>query len=198
MTREREPIDGLILAGGKSSRFGSDKASARLRGRPLLQWVLSAIEPVCRRIVIVKAQGQEVSFILTNCSTGNRKLTISKLVLAGDSRCVFSEPEIYPGKVVDPGDQITLRTVYKPTAIGEDHAALIIESDGQNYPKFVIPICGKVIAQPVPGTDAGAVVIVRLPLVRRRATGSSRRCRRRRRPWRLRRTRRRRSTPLCC
>ncbi len=106
-------------------------------------------------VLDLKAQGQEVSFILTNCSTGNRKLTISKLVLAGDSRCVFSEPEIFPGKVVDPGDQITLRTVYKPTAVGEDHAALIIESDAQNYPKFVIPICGKVIDKPAPGADAG-------------------------------------------
>ena len=66
MTREPEPIDGLILAGGKSSRFGSDKASARLRGRPLLQWVLSAIEPVCRRIVIVKAQGQELPAVTSH------------------------------------------------------------------------------------------------------------------------------------
>jgi hypothetical protein len=102
-----------------------------------------------------KAQGQEVSFILTNCSTGHRKLTISRLVLAGDSRCVFTEPEIDPGKVIEPGGQITLRTVYKPTAVGEDHAALIVESDGQNYPKFVIPICGKVIPKFAPGADSG-------------------------------------------
>ena len=51
-------LDGVVLAGGKSSRFGSDKASALLRGRPLLQWVVSALDQVCGRIVIVRAAGQ--------------------------------------------------------------------------------------------------------------------------------------------
>lgn len=51
-------IDGLVLAGGKSTRFGTDKASALLRGRPLLQWVVSALEPACGRIVVVRARGQ--------------------------------------------------------------------------------------------------------------------------------------------
>ncbi len=49
----------VILAGGKSSRFGSDKAAAILRGRTLLQWVVSALEPICDRFVIVTAVGQE-------------------------------------------------------------------------------------------------------------------------------------------
>ena len=55
-----EALDGLVLAGGKSSRFGSDKASALLRGRSLLQWVVSALEPACERIVIVRARGQQL------------------------------------------------------------------------------------------------------------------------------------------
>ena len=51
-------VTGVILAGGKSSRFGSDKASARLLGKPLLQWVVSALEPVCEALVVVRAAGQ--------------------------------------------------------------------------------------------------------------------------------------------
>jgi molybdopterin-guanine dinucleotide biosynthesis protein A len=60
---EQKPTDdskltGLILAGGLSTRFGSDKASAPLEGRPLLQWVVSALGQVCSEIVIVRAAGQ--------------------------------------------------------------------------------------------------------------------------------------------
>jgi molybdopterin-guanine dinucleotide biosynthesis protein A len=60
MGKERvaEAICGLVLAGGKSSRFGSDKASAPLAGRPMLQWVVSALETVCESLVIVRARGQ--------------------------------------------------------------------------------------------------------------------------------------------
>ncbi len=54
----RVPLTGLILAGGKSTRFGSDKASALLLGRPLLQWAAAALEPVCSSLVVVRAPGQ--------------------------------------------------------------------------------------------------------------------------------------------
>ncbi|MEP7216014.1 MAG: molybdenum cofactor guanylyltransferase [Anaerolineaceae bacterium] len=54
------PLTGLILAGGKSSRFGTDKASALLRGRPLLQWVVSGLQPVVQALVIVKAPSQQL------------------------------------------------------------------------------------------------------------------------------------------
>jgi molybdopterin-guanine dinucleotide biosynthesis protein A len=53
-----EGLTAVVLAGGRSSRFGSDKASALLRGRPLLQWVLDAVGQVCDAVVMVKARGQ--------------------------------------------------------------------------------------------------------------------------------------------
>ena len=63
------PITGLILAGGRSSRFGSDKASAMLLGRPLLQWAVSALEPVCEALVIVKALSQQLPALKTTVPT---------------------------------------------------------------------------------------------------------------------------------
>jgi len=42
-----------ILAGGRSSRFGSDKARALRRGRPLLCHVAAMLEPVASRITVV-------------------------------------------------------------------------------------------------------------------------------------------------
>ena len=53
-----EAVTGVVLAGGRSTRFGSDKASALLRGRPLLEWVVDAVASACERVVVVKARGQ--------------------------------------------------------------------------------------------------------------------------------------------
>ncbi|MXZ88452.1 MAG: molybdenum cofactor guanylyltransferase [Dehalococcoidia bacterium] len=53
-----EGVTGIIVAGGLSRRFGSDKASASLRGRPLLQWVRDALAPVVDEMVVVTAAGQ--------------------------------------------------------------------------------------------------------------------------------------------
>lgn len=48
---------GAILAGGKSSRFGSDKALATLRGRPLIDHVCDAMTEQCDELVIVGRDG---------------------------------------------------------------------------------------------------------------------------------------------
>jgi molybdopterin-guanine dinucleotide biosynthesis protein A len=51
-------ILGAVLAGGRSSRFGSDKASAPIDGRPMLDWVIDALEPQVDGILIC---GRELS-----------------------------------------------------------------------------------------------------------------------------------------
>jgi len=61
-----EPIAGLILAGGKSTRFGTDKAVAPLAGRPMLQWVVDALAGACEELVIVAAAGQELPAVTTS------------------------------------------------------------------------------------------------------------------------------------
>ncbi len=50
-------ISGLILAGGRGSRLGQEKAVARLEGRALLQWVASALSPLVDELVVVVAPG---------------------------------------------------------------------------------------------------------------------------------------------
>ncbi len=55
-----EPVTGLVVAGGKSTRFGTDKASAIVAGRSLLEWVVRGVSPACAAIVIVRAAGQEL------------------------------------------------------------------------------------------------------------------------------------------
>ncbi|MCC6383329.1 MAG: molybdenum cofactor guanylyltransferase [Dehalococcoidia bacterium] len=53
----------VILAGGKSTRFGSDKASALLRGEPLLAWVGAAAAHACDALVVVRAAGQRLPLV---------------------------------------------------------------------------------------------------------------------------------------
>ncbi len=48
---------GAVLAGGRSSRFGSDKALAMLDGQALLDHALAALRPHCDALVIVGREG---------------------------------------------------------------------------------------------------------------------------------------------
>jgi molybdopterin-guanine dinucleotide biosynthesis protein A len=45
-------IYGLVLAGGRSSRFGREKAAAEVAGRPMIAWVLEVLAPPCVEIAI--------------------------------------------------------------------------------------------------------------------------------------------------
>lgn len=45
-------ILGAVLAGGLSSRFGSDKAQAMLDGAPLLDHAVAALAPYCTQVVV--------------------------------------------------------------------------------------------------------------------------------------------------
>ncbi len=48
---------GAVLAGGRSSRFGSDKALAVLDGRALIDHALAALRPHCDTLIIVGRAG---------------------------------------------------------------------------------------------------------------------------------------------
>jgi molybdopterin-guanine dinucleotide biosynthesis protein A len=47
---------GIVLAGGRSTRFGADKLAAPLDGRPLLHWPLEVLTGICREVVLVVGQ----------------------------------------------------------------------------------------------------------------------------------------------
>jgi len=52
-------VTSIILAGGKSSRFGRNKALQTIGGKTLVQYVVDRLAPLSTEIVIVTAQGGE-------------------------------------------------------------------------------------------------------------------------------------------
>lgn len=53
----RVRMAGLVLAGGRSRRFGREKATALWQGRPLLAWSLAALEGECEAVAVSAAPG---------------------------------------------------------------------------------------------------------------------------------------------
>ena len=51
------PLAGIVLAGGRSSRMGADKAGIAWQGSTLLARVVGALAPVCGQVVVVHAPG---------------------------------------------------------------------------------------------------------------------------------------------
>jgi molybdopterin-guanine dinucleotide biosynthesis protein A len=45
-------ITGIVLAGGKSSRMGSDKSKMVLNGKTLIEYSIEALRPLCETVVI--------------------------------------------------------------------------------------------------------------------------------------------------
>ena len=52
MMIEKEQLTGFVLAGGKSLRFGKNKALARYKGKTLLQSALERLTPYCGTVCI--------------------------------------------------------------------------------------------------------------------------------------------------
>jgi molybdenum cofactor guanylyltransferase len=50
-------VSGVVLAGGRSSRFGADKLAVDYRGQPLLHHPIQALAEVCDEVVVVLPPG---------------------------------------------------------------------------------------------------------------------------------------------
>jgi molybdopterin-guanine dinucleotide biosynthesis protein A len=56
---ELPTVSGIVLAGGRSTRFGSDKLAARYGESSLLELSVSALASICSEVIVVLAPGDE-------------------------------------------------------------------------------------------------------------------------------------------
>jgi molybdenum cofactor guanylyltransferase len=52
-------VAGVVLAGGRSVRFGGEKAAAQLAGRPLLMWAAQRLKDSCAAVAVNARPGTE-------------------------------------------------------------------------------------------------------------------------------------------
>jgi hypothetical protein len=93
---------------------------------------------------VIGSPPESVVFAITNCSTGTRKLRIAKVELEGDPRCSFKLDPQTPSEIA-PGQSATVKADYEPKSEGEDHAAIVVYSDAQNFPGMMLPLCGRAV-----------------------------------------------------
>ena len=143
-----DDVTGIVLAGGRSARFGSDKLALELDGRPLLHHAIAAVAAVAGRIIVVTAPDAEPSL---PAELANRIV-------------VVHDPEPFGGPLVGLG--AALAAVETPTALvaGGDMprmVALVLRrlagAVGTEYRAVTLEVPGRV--QPLPmALDVGAAL----------------------------------------
>lgn len=88
---ENTEITGIVLAGGKSSRFGSDKAMAIWNGKRLIENAIEILSPVCHKVVI---SSNNPDYNFTGCEVWPDELPIQAPMIGIYSCLKRSQTEI--------------------------------------------------------------------------------------------------------
>ncbi len=101
----------FILAGGKSRRFGEDKLLFEIKGKKVIELVVEALKPVCKRLCLLTKDKEKFSFLsgvevykdiiqkqyaLAGLYTALHKLKGEKaFIVAGDMPLIKPEVALY-------------------------------------------------------------------------------------------------------
>ncbi|MBI3745582.1 MAG: molybdenum cofactor guanylyltransferase [Chloroflexi bacterium] len=150
-------VTGIVLAGGRASRFGSDKLAAHLDGRPILHHALAALGQVAAGLVVVVAPAAD---------------PVLPAQIAGRIR-ILHDDEAYGGPLV--GLAAALEAVTTPLAIvvGGDMPRLVpavlrrlAKEVGEGCLAVTLEVPGRVQPLPMAVDTAAARAAARVVLVR--------------------------------
>jgi len=118
---------GVILCGGQSRRMGQDKNQLLWRGRTLLQHVVSALEPVCDPLLLVKSQATQS---LPTLESSRRLLTIcDEFPAAGPLASFYSALRFLSGAEVPPAGSDSHRSWWSGNDQPADFKLFLAASD---------------------------------------------------------------------
>jgi molybdopterin-guanine dinucleotide biosynthesis protein A len=87
---ENERVTGIVLAGGKSSRMGTDKALLLYKGIPLVSHAVSLLKQVCSNVII---SANTTGYAFTGCDVFPDEFTISASMAGIATALAHSETE---------------------------------------------------------------------------------------------------------
>lgn len=153
MTQRR--VTAVILAGGRSSRFGRDKLAEPVEGRPLLEHAIDAARPFATQIVVVSAPANAAAGWPADAGAGWSTWQDLDLSLPPDVSVVH-DSVAYEGPLVGlvAGLQAARETVVvvvggdMPTLVAPVIEALLIELDDPEIDAAVLQHEGR--ARPLP------------------------------------------------
>lgn len=165
----------IVLAGGRSSRFGRDKLAEPVAGRPLLEHAINAVRPFATEILVVSSPGSSPAVAgdvrvvhdpspfegpLMGLAVGlDRAQEATVLVTAGDiPGLVPGVVELLLGSLAAPGWEVAVLAQGDwpapfPMAVRRDVArmtiARLIESGERRLFPLIDALAGTVIAESV-------------------------------------------------
>lgn len=168
-------VTAIVLAGGRSSRFGRDKLAEPVAGRPLLEHAINAVRPFATEILVVSSPGGSPAVAgdvrvvhdpspfegpLMGLAVGlDRAQEATVLVTAGDiPGLVPGVVELLLGSLAAPGSEVAVLAQGDwpapfPMAIRRDVArtaiARLIESGERRLFPLIEALAGTVIEEPV-------------------------------------------------
>ena len=129
--KTNESITGIILAGGKSSRMGSDKAMLTYNGKKLIEYSIGLMKLVCNTVIISASNANYLAFNLPMVSDNYSNIG----PLAGlEASLRHSETRI---NLIAPCDNPFLNVEFLNTILNnsENYDAVIpISNDGKTEP----------------------------------------------------------------
>lgn len=130
-----DDMTAIVLAGGRSARFGSDKLAFDVDGRAMLDRAIDAVAALAPRIVVVLAPGVERSFDQPRAIDVVHDHVAFEGPLAGLAAAlatVTTTTALVVGGDMPRMSPLVLRRL--ATTVGPDHAAVNLEIPGRIHP----------------------------------------------------------------